>query len=240
LSRLPGRGIRFDSLRHYSADPVRLVLAAVLISLAVGAVTYLTVTPSFGSNGADLEILTGGLGFYLVVSTPRRAMESSRLAQSRESVLLSEAGAAFLEATGSRTKTLMLLRSHDPEFEEALTTMRRRILLGFGPDEAAGEAAARLSSTTASNLLRELATMKRDNPGARPEEAEGLSRSSQLSGETKVPIFMTACFFTPIFLMLYASFERLVDIGGLIGLFAFEVIVLDLAFFLCANRGGAS
>jgi len=70
------------------------------------------------------------------------------------------------------------------------------------------------------------------------EESRGLASSSDLSRETKLPVFMTACFFTPIMLLLYAVFSHSYSGGSLAELIALEFIILDLTFYLSSGDRG--
>jgi hypothetical protein len=56
--------------------------------------------------------------------------------------------------------------------------------------------------------------------------------------ETKLPIFMTVCFFAPIMITLYAVFSHTYQPDRLAELGAFEFTIIDLAYYLsAADRG---
>jgi hypothetical protein len=227
--------MRIESFEHFGIDSRRLLLlglsAAVVTAMACAAVAG----DALGPATVEVDSVLGALVCYLVVSTPRRVLDSQRVAQARESVPLSVAGAAFLTATGSRSKCMLLLRSKDRELARALTNARRRILLGTPVDESATRASRGLASYSAASVLRSIADLESNISAAGGEESQGLAASSQLSRETKLPIFMTVCFFSPIVLLLYSAFSHISQPGTFAGLVALEVIVLDLAFYLCSS-----
>jgi hypothetical protein len=199
--------------------------------------------------GAGLELLVGDalgqaetatigvfsvLVFYIVLSFPRRLLDHQRVAQARESLLLSASAQACLRVTGSRSKTLMLIKPKEPTLAAAVKEAARRILLGEGVNAAVVESTHGIASYSASAALRDVATTRAKEFEAGDEESRGLAASSELGMETKLPMFMTVCFFAPIMITLYAVFshtyapERLVELG------AFEFAVVDLAYYLSA------
>jgi hypothetical protein len=187
-----------------------------------------------GATGPAL-VMIGALVFYAVVSTPRRLLDAQRVAQARESVLLSAAATACLNAAGSGPRTILVLRSRDEAISKALRRAGRGVLLGTRPLEALDESSKQVASYSAAAALREVASPGRKEYDAGDEEARGLASSSELSRETKLPVFMTACFFAPIMLLLFAVFSHSYGTGSLVELAALEFIILDLAFYLTSG-----
>ncbi len=191
-----------------------------------------------GGATAPALAVVGALVFYIVVSAPRRLLDAQRVAQARESVLLSAAATACLSVTGSRPKTVLLLRSRDEGISHMTTEIGRRVLLGARVPDALAASSGRLASYSAAASLQATALLGRKRFDAGDEETRGLASSSDLSRETKLPVFMTACFFTPIMLLLYSVFSHSYSSGSLVELVALEFIVLDLAFYLSSGEGG--
>ncbi len=191
-----------------------------------------------GGATAPALVVIGVVVFYIVVSAPRRLLDAQRVAQARESVLLSAAATACLSVTGSRPKTILLLRSRDPVISHTTTEIGRLVLLGARVPDAVAASAARLASYSAVGALQAVALLGRKRFDAGDEETRGLASSSDLSRETKLPVFMTACFFTPIMLLLYAVFSHSYSGWSLLELTALDFIVLDLVFYLSSGEGG--
>jgi len=200
----------------------------------VGIVLGLATGDALGQAKLATLLVIVALVFYIVVSSPRRLLDQQRVAQARESLLLSASAQACLTVTASRTKTFLLIRPREPSLGAAVKEAGRRILLGTDV-AAAVEASSRgiASYSAAAALLSVARTNAREFVGG-DEESRGLAAASELSMETKLPVFMTICFFTPIMVVLYAVFshtyqpERLVELG------AFEFAVIDLGYYLSA------
>ena len=181
-----------------------------------------------------MALAVGTLVFYFVLSAPRRLADSQRLAEARESPLLSASAAACLTVTGSRPRTIVLMRPRDPALKASLSEAGRKVLLGTRVDRALESSAQSLASYTAAAAVRGLAAFAPEGVEQGDEEAQGIALSSDLSRETKVPMLMTVCFFTPILLILYAVFSHTYGVADLAELASLEFIILDLAFFLSA------
>ena len=145
------------------------------------------------------------------------------------------AAMACRSVSGSRSGTLMEMRSRDKVTASALDLIRRLVLLGVKPEEAVARASERLSSYSAIAALESASTLSPLIPSG-GEEASGLETAYQLERETKVPLFMTVCFFTPVILVLLAVFSHRTDPQGMLGLLAGGIVVLDLSYFLCSPR----
>lgn len=230
--------MKFASFEHFRISIWRVAgvggaasaASALLAGLAVGGVLG-------GATTATLLVIAL-LVFYIVLSTPRRILDGQRVAQARESVLLSAAAKACLSVTGSRPRTLILLRPREAALARTVTEAGRVLLLGARVDVAVSQASPGLASYSAAAALRSVATLSSSAADAGDEETRGLANSSELGRETKLPIFMTACFFSPIMLLLFAVFSHSYDPGSLAELAAFEFILLDLAFYMTASDRG--
>jgi hypothetical protein len=232
-----GARLRLESFDHYEVDAFKLgAMGAALAACALVACD-LAFGPALGSTALEVALVVGGLVFYLVLSTPRRALDRERISQARGSVRLSAAAGAFLSATGSKARTLLMLGSREQGLERVLAAARKRVLLGAGCEEAAGAAADAVASSAAAAVLRRVSAFGFEEVAAEGEETQGISRSASLGRETKLPVYMTLCFFAPVVLLLYSDFAHLVDVSSLIALFALEVVVLDLAFYVCSSDG---
>jgi len=230
--------LKFAYLDYLGISPARLALAGLTTSALLTISADEVLGNVLGGATGPALVVVSALVFYAVVSTPRRMVDSQRVAQARESVLLSAAATACLDVVGSGPRTVLLLRSRDEVLARALSEAGRKLLLGASLTQAIGSSLGGVSSYSAAAALNEAAHMGRKDFEARDEETRGLANSSELSRETKLPVFMTACFFTPIMLLLYAVFSRLYGVGSLVELVALEFIVLDLAFYFGSGARG--
>lgn len=230
--------MKFASLDHFGVGLLRLALVASAFSAIAAAATGVAVGGALGGAKPATMVVVGTLVFYVVVSAPRRILDRQRVVQARESVLILTAAKACLGVTGSRPRTLIELRSREAGFAKALSESARSILLGASVERATEAASRNLVSSSALASLESIATLHPDALDVDDEENRGLTESSALSRETKLPVFMTACFFSPIMLLLYAIFSNAYQVGDLAGLCALEFVILDLAFYLTAGEGG--
>lgn len=230
--------MNFASFEHLGVDPWRVAIVGAASSVAVLFVCSLFFGTVLGQNTGAAEIVVALLVFYIVVSTPRRLVDSQRVGQARESLLLSVASNACMIATGSRPRTLLLLRAGEPGLKKALADLGRSVLLGAGVEGAVELATKRLSSYSAAAILKGTVSLRPRIVDVGDQEVRGLMSSSELSKETRLPMFMTVCFFTPIMLLLYAVFTHIYSTDGLAELAAFGFVVIDLAFYLAASDRG--
>ena len=230
--------MRSDALEHYGVSPLRLAGVGGALSSAAVAGAWLVTGGVLGQAGPEVMLVLGALVFYIVCSTPRRLQDRERIAQARESVLLSASAKACLGATGSKSKALAVLHPRDPSLAAAVTDAERRVLLGIRVEEALEEASRKLSSYSAESTLQGIARLRSAAFDGGDEETRGLTSSGELSRETKLPMFMTVCFFAPIMLLLYAVFARVYDPVSLSELAALEFILVDVAFYLSAPDRG--
>jgi len=231
--------MKLASYNHLGISAPRIVALALVVS--VGGTSTAAVALGGALRGGTLPTLlvVGVLLFYIVLSAPRRILDGRRLAQSREAVMLSAASIACLGVTRSKARTALMLRSRDASMSRALDEIGRRVLLGFRVEDSIGSAASSLESYSAVTALQGVAalTSRPFDPG--DEETRGLASSSELAEETKLPIFMTVCFFAPIMLLLYAVFSHTYAPQSLAELVACEFILLDLTYYLSSGERGA-
>ncbi len=203
--------------------------SAVILSILFG--------DSLGGAKTPTLFVISVLVFYIVASGPRRVLDRQRVAQARESLPLGAAAAACLHVTGSRSRTLILLRSKERALAEAEDECARRILLGE-PAASAWEASSRgLASYSASLVVQNAAAASPGEFASGDEEVRGIASYTELNKETKLPLFMTVCFFAPIMLVLFAVFTRSDSPSTLAELAAFEFVALDLTFYFSSTEG---
>jgi len=230
--------VNFSSFERLGVDPWRVAMVGTAASGAAFFGCGIALGGVLGQATVATEIVVSLLVFYIVVSTPRRLVDAQRVGQARESVLLSVSSNACMTATGSRPRTLMLLHASEPGLKLTLTDVGRSILLGARVESAVERASRRLASYSAAAVLRGTATLRPRVADIGDQEVRGLMSSSELSKETRLPMFMTICFFTPIMLLLYAVFMHIYSTDGLAELAAFGFIIIDLAFYMAASDRG--
>ncbi len=229
--------MRFRSLEKFGLSPLRLCVVAGLASAGSSALFTVVVGGALGGATAEVEAIVAATAAYIILSTPKRLLSAAALSQAREALILSAASVACMRVTGSRSRTFLMLDSRDEGVSQALGDIKRRLLLGEDSGQAARRAVEGLSSYSAGSVLTSLATARQDRSYEEGEEASGLEQYSELAQETRLPVFLAVCFFTPIMLLLYLMFAGVSDPVSLAELFGFEVIVLDLTFYLCSTGG---
>ena len=226
--------VRQAALEHFGISLRRILL----IAAGTGALAFLalslTTSGVLGQGSLWAGMAAGATTAYFVVSTPRRRLEMASMSQAKEAPVLAATVSACLGVTGSRTRTLLMLRSDDGALQKALDGMSRQILLGRRPEDASASAARELASYSAANALVAAARLSPRGISEGGEELEGISISRTLSAETKLAIFMAACFFVPILLLLYAIFSLEAGPWVLVVLWSLEAVALDMAFYLCS------
>ena len=227
--------MKFMSLDHFGISAWKLVLAGLSASAVAALLTWFLIGGALGEANEATALVVGILVLYVLLSTPRRMLDRARVAQARESLALSAAAMACLSVTGSRSKTLIMLRPRNPALAAATAEAGRRVLLGDRVDSAIAGPSRDLASYSAAQSLTNVATMGTGDIEFEDEETRGLSASSELMRETKLPIFMTVCFFSPIMLVLYAVFTHSYGSVILAELAAFEFVVIDFAFYLSST-----
>jgi hypothetical protein len=227
--------MKFASLEYFEIRVWRISLFGIAVASAVWLATSFAIGGVLGQAKGPVLLVEAALVFYITVSTPRRLMDGRRVLQARESVLLSASAKACLNVSGSRARTLATLRPRDPSLARAVEAATKKVLLGTRVEDAIEESAEKLVSYSAAAELRSVASLRSTAFDAGDEETRGLENMSGLDRETKIPMFMTACFFAPIMMLLYALFTQSYDPGSLTDLAALQFIILDLAFYLGAS-----
>ncbi len=230
--------MRFASLEHFGLSAWRLAGVGLASASAAWLLADLALGDVLGGAEPAVLLVASAAVFYLVVSTPRRLMDRQRVAESREAVLLSTSARACLEVTGSRPRTLIMLKPREAALAASVTSAARMVLLGAKAEDALGLASEGLASSSGSEALKSLASLRPEGFDSGDEEAQGLAASGELGRETRIPVFMTVSFFAPIMLLLYAVFSHSYGASSLAELTACEFIVVDLAYYLSSARGG--
>jgi hypothetical protein len=231
--------LKFESLDRFRLSAWRVASVGLATSSASWLLADFAFGGALGSASTLVLFVLAAAVFYIVVTTPRRLLDRQRVNQAREAVLLASSSKALLEVTMSRSRSVLLLRPRDGALAAAVGRASKLLLLGESAGRAVGEASEGLASYTAAAALRGLAQPRKMGAEPDDEEARGLAGSAALSRETKVPVFMTVSFFAPIMLLLYAVLSHTYGAGRLAELAAFELIVLDLAFYLSSPGGPA-
>jgi hypothetical protein len=226
--------MRFESLDQFGLSAWRLVGVGVVVASGAWLLAGVALGGVLGEAKPVALLMVSSLVFYLVVTTPRRLLDSRRVEEAREAVLLSFSARACLSVTGSRPRTLVMLRPREPSLARSVQGAARMVLLGTRTEEALAQASKRLPSYSAGATLRSVASLRPEAFDSGDEESRGLAASGELSGETKLPMLMTVCFFAPIMTLLYAVFSRDYGAGSLSELTVLEFIVVDLAFHLAS------
>lgn len=201
-----------------------------LCGCAAWAAVYATSRDVMPGDAFLLSCILSAVIFYLASSLPRRIEGAAALAQSREAAVLAVMGSTALEATRSRTKATLLLRSSEGAVCSALREVRRNILLGVPASVAVAQSSG-LASRAVREVLRSVSSPGTAVIVEEGEEANAIARSSQLGDETKSPLFMTVAFFAPLMLLLYALMAHVTGLTGLSELVLLQVILLDVAFY---------
>lgn len=230
--------MRFGSLEHFGISPWRITTFALGTSTVFASAVGFSVGMVLGLARFPILFVIASATFYLIITTPRRIIDRQRMSQAKDSVTLSAAIKATMGVVGSRCRTLALMRPRDESLAKATREAMRNVLLGHSIQDSVGSSAQLAVSYSAANILESVAFLGSDSFDVGDEEKRGLSVSSDLNLETKLPIFMTACFFAPIMLVLYSVFSGLSDPASLSALAAFEFVMIDIAFYLTAGDRG--
>lgn len=226
--------MRIRSLEHYGIDGKKLALVALAVGIFSASTIGFLTGGIVGSGAVALELMMGIASFYIVLSLPKRMLNATAMAQSKEATSLAVMASTNFEATGSRSKALLFLRSGVPEVSRFLRSSRRKILLGYTVEEATAEAGRLLSSYSLTNVIRgSSAPMGAIEEGG--EEVQGRIQSSALEEETRLPIFVTVCFFSPIMLLLYAAFSHVSMPSEMAELVVLQAAILEVSHQLSAS-----
>jgi len=230
--------MRFESYEAFGISVRRMLALGSAASVLSWVGLELALGDALGEAKTATLAVVAALVFYVAVSAPRRLLDRQRVAQARESLLLAATAQTCLKVTGSRSRTFMMIKPKEQVLSAAVKDSARRILLGMKVDTAVGESSNALSSYSAAAALHSVAASGAREFAGSDEESRGLAISADLSMETKLPIFMTVCFFAPIMITLYAVFSHTYQPDRLVELGAFEFTVIDLAYYLsAADRG---
>jgi hypothetical protein len=227
--------MRFGSLEHYGVNTWRLALVATAAAVICAAGVLLAAGGVLGTAAPGLVLVVGSIAFYLVATVPKRMLETSAMLQSKEAPSLAVMASVDFEATRSRSRTILMMMPVDRELAAEVTGAKRAILLGASPEQAADASAKRLAAYSAGSAVRKAATMTPESIEEGGEESESMAVALRLGEESKLPVFMTACFFTPILLLLYALFSHLESPENLAELAFVQIVVLDVAFHVCST-----
>jgi len=228
--------VRFASFEALGVSFWKLLIVGLALASAVGIGVVLAMGDALGQAKMATLLVISGLVLYAVLSLPRRLLDQQRVAQARESLLLSASVQACLTVTGSRSRTFMLIRPKEHALRAAVKEAGRRVLLGTSVGAAVAACSREIASYSANVALQSVATSNIREFLGGDEESRGLATAAELTMETKLPLFMTVCFFTPIMIVLYAVFSHTFQPEGLAELGAFEFVVIDIGYYLCASE----
>ena len=195
------------SWKMYGLSVAKVRTYILTIAFAVGFGSCFLSVPVFGLGaglgfGFSLALLAG----YIIATIPKRSFELSGLRQSREAPTLAAAAAVYLEAMGSRAKTLMHLSSEEPRLSALLDEMKLAFLQGRDIDSLDLErmSTGKVFSSSVMKVLRSVILFtplvggESDTGG----ELDDQVRLATEKEEEKFPIFMTAMMFLPVMTLL--------------------------------------
>jgi hypothetical protein len=203
-----------------------------LVACSLATLTY----QFLGQLALALGAVVGLGSGYAVAAIPRRSIERSALEQARESPALAAAASVYLQSSGSKSKTVLMLRSEEPRLSAILGELRRTTLLGMDPAESYARMGGKVESESVSKILAAVVRAQGERLIDEGEELEGMVLASLSKEETKFPVFLTVCFFLPIMLMLLAAIGHHTDPIAMVSLSFLELVVLDLALVLSSTE----
>lgn len=212
------------------------MLLAALAGGASGLAVYSLTAGVIGPDALELSIIITAVVGYMGLSFPKRMLDSAALTQSREAPALAAMGSANVDATSSRTRALLLLRSGEPEISSVLRDLRAKALLGYQPLTAFQEVEGRLASYSARSVIRSIVAPMAGTIVEGGEESQGIAQSSALAEDSKLPLFTAVAFFTPMMLLFYAILSHLRDLASFVELVALQVVLLDVAFHFTSTE----
>jgi hypothetical protein len=208
---------------------------AATVGLCAGVAAYAVASQLLGGVSPVISLAVAAGFTYLVLSTPRRILLASALAQAREAPVLAASATLHLQTTRSRSKTLLMIQAQDEELNDYLRAVRRRIILGIdahaavrGKDDDGGD--AHPASESVQRILQSISEFSGGKITTGSVELEGIQSSSALGEETKVPVFIAVSFFTPLLLILFSALSKNTGLLALISILLLEVIILDLTY----------
>ncbi|HYB45348.1 MAG TPA: hypothetical protein VEC92_02385 [Nitrososphaerales archaeon] len=226
--------LRVKAWQRLNLDPKKMLVFAGSLAGGSGLVVFSTTRDMMATDSPILSALVAAMVFYLACSLPRRVEASASFSQSREAPALAVLGSATLEATRSKSKAILFLRSGESAISSVLEGVRRDILLGSPPDVAVEQAAALASSSTY-EVLKSICSPEQLTIADEGEEALAIEKSSQLGEETRSPLFVAAAFFVPLMLLLYAVMSHVAEPLDMVELVVLQVVILDVAFYFSTS-----
>jgi len=217
-------------------DRRRMSALVVLVSCSVGSAVTLATYHILGQLAVVLGAIVALGSGYAVAALPRRSVERSAIRQAGESPALAAAASVYLQSSGSKSKTLLMIGSEEPRLSALLGELRRNVLLGFDPAEAYVRLGGRVESESVSKILGSVVRARGERLADEGEELEGIVTGSLSREETKFPVFLTISFFLPIMLMLLAAIGHHTDPVSMVSLTFLELVVLDLALALSSTE----
>ena len=122
--------MKFASLDHFGVSPWRLGCVGVAAASAAWLLSEAALGSVLGQAKPAVLPVVAALVFYMVVSIPRRLLGRQKVSEAREAVLLSAAARACREVTGSRPRTLMMLKPREPALARSTGAAAWMVLLG--------------------------------------------------------------------------------------------------------------
>lgn len=226
--------LRVKAWQRLNIDPMKMLSFSGLLAAGSGLFVFATTRDVMAADSPILGAVVSAMVFYLGCSLPRRFESSASLSQSKEAPALAVLGSATLEATRSRSRAVLLLRSGERAISSVLESVRRDILLGC-PPEVAVERATTLASSSAYEVLRSICSPELLKISEEGEEALAIERTSELGEETRSPLFIAAAFFVPLMLLLYAVMAHIARPLDLAELVVLQVVLLDVAFYFSTS-----
>ncbi len=217
-------------------DRRRMSFLVVLVSSLVGSAVVLVTYHLLGQLAVVLGAIVALGSGYALAALPRRSVERSAIRQAGESPALAAAASVYLQSSGSKSKTLLMLQSEEPRLSALLSELRRDMLLGIDPAETYARMGGRTESESVSKILGSVVRAQGERLADEGEELEGIVNGSLSREETKFPVFLTISFFLPIMLMLLAALGHHTDPVSIVSLTFLEVVILDLALTLSSTE----
>ena len=230
--------MKFESWERLGADPRRALAVVTALSTGLFAVTVAVgLELGTGSFAVVLGGVAGAVASYLLATSPRRVFQMAAFRQTLEAPSLAAASNIYLRSTGSRSKTLLLIRAEETNTRSFLAVVRRRLLLGYDPGAATGGASPqeRLFSESTKSVVESVVGIGRSRVDQGGEELDGMLASGELEEETRTPLFFAVAFFLPIMLMMFAAMAKQTGTWAIAGLLFLEVVILDLAMAVSAT-----
>jgi len=228
--------LKTESWDALDLDARRMTVVVVAVASTVGSTVLVVTFPILGGLSIVLGAVVALGSGYAVASLPRRTLERAALRQAGESPALAAAASVYLETSGSKSKTVLMLQSDEPRLSSLLGELRRGVLLGIDPAETYARFGGRAESESASKILGSVVRAQGARLADEGEELEGMVRASLSKEETKFPVFLTISFFLPIMLMLLAAIGHHTDPISIVSLTFLEIVIMDLALSLSSTE----